>query len=137
MNREHLNSVLDEGLRFGVDLLERRGEFYPFAVIETFAGAVEHVQGLTGSEYPPSDDVLRVLRDRLRREALSGTMRACAIISDVRIRKRDTGKIAGDAIRADVEDIEEGAVTCFLPYSIIGGEVRTGTIRAEPASAVV
>ena len=115
MNRADLDPLLAEGIRAARFLLDKNGEFFPFGVVLAKDGTHKHVQGWTGEERPPSDDILKLLVAGFRSEAAVGSLRATALVADVRV-ARAAGERKTDAIRVTLEHEDGTAVECFLPY---------------------
>jgi hypothetical protein len=121
-----VDQLLNEALPFAQQMLDRRGEFYPYAVKMTAGGETGMVAAEPGQgEHPESTDVLAMLYAGLasEREAL----RAAAAVSDVKI-----GSPPSDAIRVEIEHREGAALAVFLPYAKkpLGRGVSYGDIRA-------
>lgn len=58
MSREEMNAVLSEAVEVACYFLQKRGEFFPFALGMDQAGGLRHIQGWTGDESPPSNSAL-------------------------------------------------------------------------------
>ena len=67
MAHEDLNRLLNELLPFAKQMLDKHDEFYPFGGYVDAGGGIGHIGAWTGSEHPPSQEVLVCLRiDRSR-----------------------------------------------------------------------
>jgi hypothetical protein len=89
-------------------MLEKHGEFFPYACALSSSDETKLVAGDPGEgDQPSSVEVLQVLVEGLRAER--GTLRAAALVSDVRLAE-------SDAIRVQVEHMEGQAITVLLPY---------------------
>lgn len=121
-----LDALLNEALPFAKQMLSKRGEFFPYAVAMRRNGQVAMIAGYTGSEKPPSSEVLDILYQGLR--AAAEENRGVAVVADVRLRGEAT-----DAIQVDVEHRDGVALKVFLPYRKrrFGGGLETGAMRAE------
>jgi len=128
--------VLDEGIRVATRLLEKNGEFYPFAIVRHAEGELRHLEAGTNDEFPVSDRVIQLLQSGLRDGASTGKYKTTSIVSDVSMRDRVTG-ITTDAIRVDIDDCEEDPVTCYLPYTIKNTGIEWGNIVAEQGTLVI
>ncbi len=78
-------------------------------------GEVELVAGYSGTERPPSQDLIDLMIDGLRSRAIQGEIRAAGICYDVRIRDSD-GKPT-DAIAVALEHRAGDSVSVLMPYS--------------------
>jgi hypothetical protein len=122
-----VDRTLNEALPFAQQMLERHGEFFPYAVKLTVGGDFEMVGATTEDEHPASADVLSKLYEGLTWERQ--TLRAAAIVADVR-----TGSSPSDAIRVEIEHREGIALAVLLTYTKkrLGRGVTFGTTDAAP-----
>jgi len=106
--QDDLDGLLEACLPFAQEMLDKHGEFIPYASAITSSGETKLVAGDPGEgEQPSSAAVLQVLVEGLRAER--DTMRAAAVVSDVRLSD-------SDAARVEVEHQEGQAIVVFLPY---------------------
>lgn len=122
--QDDLDRLLDESLPFARDMLEKSGEFFPYAIALTTSGEVNLVAGDPGEgDQPSSVAVLQTLVAGLRDQA--DTNRAAALISDVRLPD-------SDAIRVELEHSEGQAIVALLPYRVkrLRRGIEYGEIRA-------
>ena len=107
-------------------MLEKHGEFFPYAVVIRPDGQTAMIAGYTGTETPPSAEVLAVLYQGLRAKAEES--RGVAVVADVRLKGEGT-----DAIQIEVEHREGIAMKVFLPYRKrrFGRQPEIGEMRAE------
>jgi len=129
--REELDGMLEPLLQFAQDMLRRRGEFYPFAATIGVDGQLNLNAADTGSQHPPSQEVLELLADGMRAQASTGQIRAAAFCYDVRFTGAD-GKQT-DAIAVALEHKAGDAALVMLPYSKgrLSG-LRFGELIAAP-----
>lgn len=136
MSRDDMDGVLDEGIRSAVRLLEKNREFYPFGIAKADDGEITHVQGYMEEDCPSSSNMIDVIVHGLRQGAEKGRYLTAAVVSDVRLRDRSSGQTM-DAIRVDIEDQEQHAITCYVPYEQNDSNVNLGEIVAESASPTI
>lgn len=106
--QDDLDGLLDVALPFAQQMLDKHGEFFPYAVVLDGDGAPRMVAGDPGQgERPASLDVLDILLDGIR--AQRDEIRAAALVSDVRLAE-------SDAVRVELEHREGQALVAFLPY---------------------
>lgn len=106
--QDDLDRLLDESLPFAQEMLEKHGEFFPYALAMSTTGEISHMAGDPGDgEQPASVAVLEVLTEGLR--AARETNRAAALVSDVRLAD-------SDALRVELEHKEGQAIVVLLPY---------------------
>jgi hypothetical protein len=121
-----VDRTLNEALPFAQQLLDRHGEFFPYAVKMAVSGDIGVVAADPGQgEHPISTDVLSVLYQGLTLER--ETLRATGVVSDVK-----TGSPPSDAIRVEIEHREGAALAVYLPYTKkrFGRGVNYGDIQA-------
>jgi hypothetical protein len=94
---------------FAEQMLAKHGEFFPYAVAMRANGQIAMIAGYTGTEKPPSAQVLAQLYEGLRSGAEEN--RAAAVVADVRLKQEAT-----DAIQVELEHREGIALKVFLPY---------------------
>jgi hypothetical protein len=134
--RDEMDELLDALVGFAKKMLVARSAFYPFAAEVTTDGRVQMVTADLDDAVPAPDEVIRVLVERLRREAGTGEIRAAGICVDVRLEPDDLPP--SDAIRVDVEHVDEDPVRVFLPYVVeLPGRVVFGELVAEPGHSRV
>jgi len=136
MSKQDMCSVLNEAIALAMFLLQKNGEFHPFAVVLTRQGEMRHKQAWTQHCSSSADQIRELLRSGLRRYGLQEAYRATAVVSDTRLRPIDGGS-SRDAIRVEIEDAAEPPVTCYLPYMFDSGQVRPGEIMAERGKAFI
>jgi hypothetical protein len=121
-----MDTLLNAALPFAQRQLAKVGEFFPYGVTMTRDGQTAMVAGYTGTERPPSTEVLDIIYEGLRSKADDN--RGAAVVTDVRLRGEET-----DAIQVEVEHRDGIALKIFLPYrkKRLGGGIETGEMRAE------
>jgi hypothetical protein len=109
--QDDLDRLTDEALRAAEHLLDKNGEFYPFAVCLDEEGSSRIVGAYDGDEHPPSQDVLELLYRGIAQE-------------------RDGVRAAAFAAMVDVD----GGDAVFLPYSQkrLRRGVEYGAVWAAP-----
>src|SRR5688500_9669351 len=107
--QDDLDGLLNHSLGFAMQMLEKHGEFMPFAATVTVEGDNQMVMAPSGID----DDNSLAMIGRLRAGVMASRdeLRAAALTSDVRIN-------GSDAIRVEVEHREGQAMTLLLTYSI-------------------
>jgi hypothetical protein len=115
MAHPDLNLLLDKSLGFAHKMLKEHGEFFPFAYSLDLGGKVAMYGVDTGTEHPPSQQVIDILSSHYKKKAEARELRAVAICMDVRVvppGERD--KI--DAICVGLEHETGEVVDVFEPY---------------------
>lgn len=108
--RADLDSLLDALIRFAQEILEKHGEFYPFAATVTSEGTVEIVGADPGQEHPESQQVIDLLYAGLEGRVQQGGIRAAGVCLDVRLPD------GSDAIQVSLEHVMGDPMRVFLPY---------------------
>ena len=129
--QDDLDDLLDASLPFAQEMLDKHGEFFPYALALTASGETNHVAGDPGEgEQPSSVAVLKTLVEGLRTER--DTLRAAALVSDVRLSD-------SDAVRVELEHAEGHAIAVLLPYrqKRLRRGIEYGEISAGPGESQV
>jgi len=135
--REQLNSLLDPSVSFAQDMLKKHGEFFPFGMALKPDNAVELVAGYTGSEHPPSSEIIELLIEGFRSKATNGKIIGLAITYMVTVRA-DASAPKTDAIQIALEHRENDFVNVIYPYSIdSSGQIKYGELYATPREPMV
>jgi hypothetical protein len=112
-------------------LVDRFGEFYPFAMTMDRAGVIAGVSASPSSDRPSVSEVWTSLRDSLRGLAASGNVKAVAICVNTKI---TMGETVRDAITVFVEHEDGPALEVVVPYQRAGeGRVTYEAPMARPS----
>ncbi len=130
-DREDLNAILNALFGFAKQQLDGQGEFYPFAAVITANGELQMVATQMDEERPASTAVIEDIYRVLVPKAESGAIRAAGVCMDVLM--TPPGGRKTDALRADLEHVDDRVVTVFLPYrkKRLGGH-EFGELHKEP-----
>lgn len=134
LDRRQLDEVLNKLLPFAHELLGKYGEFFPFGAAMERDGKLRIISGDTGSEHPPSDEVIELLTNAMK-EARDGYT-AIGICYDVRIRARADAPPT-DAICVALEHRDGMAVMVLEPYSKRDGVMEYGSLIAQQGRRTV
>lgn len=116
MAHPDLDELLNALLPFAQQMLAKHGEFFPFGACMTSDGTIEMLAGQPDdSDQPPSQDVIDVLTEALRRKAEDGAIRAAGVCYDVRVRQPDSPDPT-DAVCASLDHEAGDSVNVLLPY---------------------
>jgi hypothetical protein len=126
--------LMNAALPFAQQMLERHGEFFPYGQAINSDGKVVSVAAHDEREHPPSEDVIRQLRQVFSAEAKSGKYKATALIYDVRVQLPTTG-MKSDAIAVALDHRDNYSVVVFLPYRLEGSKLVMGEVFAEKGAA--
>lgn len=129
--QDDLDGLLNSALPFAQQMLDERGEFFPYGVALSAAGEARMVAGDPGQgEHPRSQDVLRTIVEGLRRER--DNLRAVALVADVRMAD-------SDAVRVELEHSEGPTMAVLLPYTKkrLRRTVEFGNLAATAAAPSV
>ncbi len=113
--RADLDILLGLLLGEAAALVERNGEFYPFAARwYADAPAPELLRPATEDEFPLGEALAAELREALRLDAGAAALRAAGLCLDVIVEIPDQGRT--DAARAALEHRDGLAMVAYLPY---------------------
>ena len=133
-DRRQLDDILEALLPFARQLLEKHGEFFPFGAAMSRDGKVTMVAGDTGTEHPPSDEVMELIRTAMRRDR--DKYLAVGLCYDVRVRTSADAPPT-DAICVSLEHEGGMAVDVVEPYAKRGGKVAYGSLAAQQGRRMV
>ncbi len=130
MSHPDLDTLLNALLPFAQEMLEKRGEFYPFGVTLKQDSTVALSEGYGGHDHPISDNVISLLEEGFRNQASVGQIRAAGICTDVSIVPPGRSEKT-DAIRAAIEHMTGESIEVFLPYRKgLFGKIKYGDLFA-------
>ena len=136
MRQSIRDEVLQEAIETAAHLLEKQGEFFPFAVVVTRAGEIRHLQSAMGEVRPKSDAVIESIVKAVRNEKLPKKYRCVGIVSNVELHAAAEVPNS-EAIRVHIEGDGLGAVICYVPYVIQKDEITLGEVMAEMAKGQI
>jgi hypothetical protein len=126
--------LMDEMLPFAKHLLCSYGEFPPFGgLIKTDEQIVLLGAGPT-EELASRRDLVSVLSDGFRQRALTGELRAAAIVAQVTVPRSGQARKV-DAVRISLDHHEGYAVHFFFPYRKDGTAVTFAEPFASPGTS--
>jgi hypothetical protein len=122
--------LMNQAIPFAQKMLRQHGEFYPYGYVLKSSGKVALAGGYDGTEHPKSQTIIDLLVDAFQKDAQAGTIRATALVYDVRV--MPPGATAkSDAIAVALDHRDGYSVVVFFPYVLSGGEVTIGTSFVE------
>lgn len=113
-------SLVDEWLKFAIQMLEEHGEFIPYGCAMDLTGQIGSYSTDTGDEFPKSQEVIHYLKAGFRSQ--KENLKCTAIFFDVVIRNPE--KTDAIAIYLDHKD-DYSNIVCF-PYVINNSVVELG-----------
>jgi hypothetical protein len=126
---ELMNFLIPSAQQF----LKKSGEFYPFAASMTADGTIEANMSGTSEEYPKSDELISILIEAFRQEAVEGKLKATGICYDVGV-ILEGAKEKTDAICVWLEHVDGDAVKILLPYrKSLTGKIKYDELRMTSA----
>jgi hypothetical protein len=134
--KEESESLMDEMLPFAKHMLGNYGEFPPFGGLIKMDEQIILLGAGVGSEeqLAPLRDPVNVLSSGFRQRALTGDIRAAAIVAHVTVpRSGQTDKV--DAVRISLDHHDGYAVHVFFPYQKDGAMVTFAKPFASPGTS--
>jgi len=108
--------LLDTLLPFAKQMLRDYHEFFPFGGRMAPDGTIAHEGAYNGTEHPPSQELIHLLRRAHQQDARAKKLRACATIYDIRtIPPSRTEK--QDAIAAAIDHVSGYSAVVIFPYT--------------------
>jgi hypothetical protein len=130
--RDELDALLDAVLPFAEQMLRQHGDFYPFGATIAPDGKIALIQPFVGEEeeIPDSPQLVHLLYEGLRDQALRGEILGGAVCTNVSIRP-DGSEEETDAVRVSLDHAKHESLDVFQPYAIErSGDVVYGAIVA-------
>ncbi len=134
--KEETEVLLNAVMPFAEQMLRNHGSFHPFGAAMKPTGEVVQVGATSGSEQPPAQELIDILKDGFRAGARAGSYKATALAFDVRIvlpGERDKR----DAVQVNLDHIEKYSVEIFFPYRSHGKEVVIESPFAQRGDSAV
>ena len=137
MSRPDLDDLLNALLPFAKQMLEKYGEYIPFAAAMSASGEIASVGGDIGHEHPPSQEVIDFLTNTFRTQALTGEIKACGICIDSRVIPPGQNEKT-DAILARLEHQDGETIDVYQPYrKTLLRKIKYGDLFASNGTARV
>jgi hypothetical protein len=124
-------AILLAMIPIGKQLLEKQGKFVPYGGAMTMDGKVITVAGYSGTEPPPSQEIIDALNYAFRTGALTGTYKATGLFSDVEVSSPGSNEKTR-AIAAALDHQDNYSVVIYFPYKIVAGKVQFDQVSALP-----
>jgi hypothetical protein len=114
-HEQEYNDLLDALLPFGQQMLDRYGEFFPYAAVVGGDGVVTLVGGDIGDDRPNPTALLEFLFQALRKQVQENACRAAGLCVNVTVVDPRSGQ-KGDALRFVFEHSAGEAAEIYFPY---------------------
>jgi hypothetical protein len=135
--KQESESLLDEMLPFAKHLLGSYGEFHPFGGLIKEDEQIILLGAGAGEDFPARRDLVNLLSDGFRERALTGDIRAAAIVAQVTVPLSGKGEKPEkvDAVRISLDHHDGYAVHVFFPYRKDGARVTFAEPFAAPGTS--
>jgi hypothetical protein len=117
-------------------MLEKHGTFAPYGGAMTTNGKVVTVVGYSGTELPPSQEIITALNAAFRAGAAAGQYKATGLFSDVEVVPPSSAEKT-HAIAAALDHDDNYSVVIYFPYKIVAGTVQFDEVFASPGEGKV
>jgi hypothetical protein len=129
--KEEVEELMRSLLPVAERMLKEAGEFYPYGGYTESDGKITHVSGrIEGTDHPKSKPIIDMLIEKFKQMARSGTIKAAAVIFDVRI-KLPGAENKTDAIQVCLDHRGGYSVEVLFPYIVSKGELQFGKAFAQ------
>ena len=132
--RDELNELLNDAVEVAAELLEKDGEFEPFALALRQDGEILHLSSEEQGDDLQPEQIVESLRSTLR-EARDA-YRAVAVVADVTLEDDDSQAVSA-AIHVAMEHAAGEPVTCYVPYEFKGEALELAELVGEPGETFV
>ena len=135
--QQESESLMDEMLPFAKHMLGNYGEFPPFGGLIKTDEQIILLGAGSGEELPPRRNLVDVLSSGFRERAMTGEIRAAAIVAQVTVPQSGTGETPErvDAVRISLDHHDGYAVHVFFPYRKDGKRVTFAKPFAAPGTS--
>ncbi len=135
--QQESESLMDEMLPFAKHMLGNYGEFSPFGGLIKTDEQIILLGAGPAEEFPPRRDLVDVLSNGFRQRALTGEIRAAAIVAHVTVPQSGKGEEPEkvDAVRISLDHHDGYAVHVFFPYRKDGNRVTFAKPFASPGTS--
>jgi hypothetical protein len=128
--KDECEDLLNTVLPLAEKHLTEHGEFFPFGATLSADGKQAVTMAYDGTDRPPSQPLIELLRDGYRQGARSGKLTATALVYDVLVIPPGTSTKT-DAIAVELDHSKGYSLVVFFPYMIKSGQVAIGTAFAN------
>ena len=129
-------NLMSAALPFAEQMLQKQGEFSPYGAALKSRGGIANVAGYEGREQPPSNDIIRLLKQAFLQGAKSGEYKATALVYDVKVTLPSSGQ-KSDAIAVSLNHRDNYSVIVLFPYQLKNGQLSIGEVFAQKGEADV
>lgn len=136
MARPDLEELMNTLVPFAQQMLAKSGEFFPFGASMRRDGQIVQNAAHTGSEHPPSQELIDLLTAAFQQDAAAGNLLAVGICLDVRVVAPGTTE-KSDAICVRLEHADGEAIEIYVPYKKGWfGKIKYGELFASRGKPV-
>lgn len=116
-SKDECESLMSAVLPRAEELLLGHRELFPFAATLSASGEIAHVPGFTGSERPPTEELIALLEAGFREGAARGELVATALLCDVLVVPPGKSE-RQDAIAVRLDHRDDYSIVVLFPYVI-------------------
>jgi hypothetical protein len=121
---------MNAALPLAEQMLQEHGEFFPYGAALKSIGGIASVAGYDGREQPPSNAIIRLLKEAFLQGANSGEYKATALVYDVKVTLPSSGQ-KSDAIAVSLNHRDNYSVIVLFPYQVKNGQLTFGEVFAQ------
>lgn len=129
-------NLMNAALPFAEQMLQKRGEFFPYGATLKGNGEIAYTAGYDGREQPPSNDIISLLKQGFVQGAKQGQYKATALVYDVKVTLQSTGQ-KSDAIAVSLNHRDNYSVVVLFPYQLKNGKLTFGEVFAQKGESDV
>ena len=115
--KEESEAVLNALLPLAEQLLQKHGEFFPFAAVMLTNGEVQMLATYDGDEHPESQTVIDDTEKAFVRGAKNNEYKATGLAYMVGVTNPDTGS-KEDAVCINLDHVDNYSVKVIYPYTV-------------------
>ena len=114
--KETFKILMDNGISFAKEMLEKYGEFYPYGRSMNDNKDISVINAYNGEEYPSGIELLKLLEADLTQKSTNENVIAIATFTNVTMQGNNKESI--NAVQVGLEHKEGYSVNVYYPYVI-------------------
>lgn len=120
---------------FAEEMLEKNGEFFPFAGVVDSKGEIRFIAYWDGNDRPLSEDLIKTYQEKFKEQAAQKEIKASGLVYDAKIFPAGSS-VKQDGIIVELDHQSDYSVIVYFPYTLDENKKLTiGQISASAGEA--
>jgi len=129
--RDEQNGLLSEAIGMALKLTAEHGSHFPFCMAITGEGERLNIAA-DDTAVSGYDALLGLVQQQVRAAIADHQLRAVAVARHVTLRAGPV-QAGTEAVQITLDHLQDSASTCYLPYTVVDGQIEPGELFAtEP-----